>query len=130
MGNVRAAIEAADKKFVAALSQGDAAGVAALYTADARLLPPNSEMMKGKEAIQSFWQGGIDMGIKGGTLETVEVEVREDMACEIGKYTLTIQVADGQTVTDTGKYLVVWKNQDGSWKLDMDIWNTSIPATG
>lgn len=130
MGNIRAEIEAADKDFVAALGRGDAAGIARLYTAGARLLPPNTEMMKGRQAIQSFWQSGIDMGIKAATLEAVEVEARDDMAYEIGKYTLTIQTPDGQTIRDTGKYLVVWKCQDGSWKLDVDMWNTSVPATG
>ena len=29
---------------------------------------------------------------------------------------------------DSGKYLVVWKNDGGSWKLHRDIWTTSQPA--
>ncbi len=126
---IRAAIEANNEKFMAAFAAGDAAAVAALYTADARLLPPNAEIMKGMEAIQAFWQGGMDMGIKEATLETVEVQARGDIACEVGKYTLTIQPTADQTITDKGKYVVVWKDQDGSWKLDVDIWNTSLPAT-
>jgi uncharacterized protein (TIGR02246 family) len=129
MGDTRSAIEAVNEKFMAALTRGDAAGVTALYTADARLLPPNLEMMRGTEAIQSFWQGGIDMGIKEARLETVEVQARDNVAYEIGKYTLTIQPAGGEAITDTGKYLVIWKQQDGSWKLHVDIWNTSVPAT-
>ena len=129
MGDIRSAIEAVNEKFMAALTRGDAAGVAALYTADARLLPPNLEMMKGTEAIQAFWQGGIDMGIKEARLETVEVEAQENVAYEIGKYILTIQPAGGEAITDMGKYLVIWKHQDGSWKLHVDIWNTSVPAT-
>ena len=38
----RAAIEAANRKFVEAFNRGDAAAVAALYVDDAKLLPPNS----------------------------------------------------------------------------------------
>jgi len=32
--------------------------------------------------------------------------------------------SDGETL-DRGKFLVVWKSVDGSWKLHRDIWNSS-----
>ena len=70
------------------------------------------------------------MGIKEVVLEIVEVVERGDMASEIGKYTLTIQPPGGETVTDRGKYLVVWKQEEGAWKIDIDIWNSSLPAAG
>ena len=35
---------------------------------------------------------------------------------------------DGQSVTDIGKYLVVWKREGGAWRLHIDIWNTNAPA--
>ncbi len=49
---VRAAIEAANKQFIEAFNKGDAAAVAAMYSADARLLPPNSPMGEGRQAVQ------------------------------------------------------------------------------
>ena len=127
---VRAEIEAANDKLVAALNGGDAAGIAVLYTEDAMLLPPNSEMLEGREAVQAFWQGGIDMGIKEATLETEVVEARGNAAYEVGKYTMIIEPPGGPTISDRGKYLVVWKRQEGSWKLHSDMWNTSLPAAG
>ncbi len=127
---VRTEIEAVNEKFIAALNRGDAAAIAALYTEDAILLPPNSGMLEGKEAAQAFWQGGLDMGIKEGELETASVEAQGDTAYEIGKYKLTIEPPGGPTIKDEGKYLVVWKRQGGSWKLHADIWNTSLPAAG
>jgi len=41
--SARDAIVAANEAFMAATRQGDAAGVAALYTTDAKVLPPNKE---------------------------------------------------------------------------------------
>jgi hypothetical protein len=31
-------------------------------------------------------------------------------------------------MVDQGKYVVSWKKEEGVWKLDRDIWNTSSPA--
>jgi uncharacterized protein (TIGR02246 family) len=51
---IREAIAAAIEKFMAAFSRGDAAGCAALYTEQGQLLPPNSDVIAGKQAIQTF----------------------------------------------------------------------------
>lgn len=125
---VRKAIAAENAKWLEAFNRGDAAGVAALYTDDATVLPPNSEMIQGRQAIQSYWSDGIQMGLKDASFTTVNVGGGGDMAYEIGKYTIKIQAASQEAMTDSGKYVVVWKRQaDGTWKLQADIWNSSMP---
>jgi uncharacterized protein (TIGR02246 family) len=124
---IRDAIAAAIEKFMAAFSRGDAAKCAALYTEQGQLLPPNSDVTAGKQAIQTFWQSAMHMGITAAKLETVEVEGHGNTATEVGTYIL--QGAGGQ-VLDTGKYLVIWKQEAGQWKLHRDIWNSSRPAAG
>ncbi|KPK04105.1 MAG: hypothetical protein AMJ56_18035 [Anaerolineae bacterium SG8_19] len=106
-------------------NRGDAAGMADLYTDDGQVLPPNSDFVIGKEAIQAFWQALMDMGIKEAKLDIVEVEEQDDLAVEVSKYTL--QGEEGQ-VLDQGKYIVIWKREDGQWKLHRDIFNSSLPA--
>ena len=130
MSDIRAAIEATDREFESAFKRTDATAIAELYTTDAKLLPPNMEMMRGKEAARAFWQGAIDMGCKEASLEIMEIEKLGEMVLEIGKYTLVIQPAEGETITDKGKYVVLWKQEDGTWKLDVDIWNSSLPPVG
>jgi ketosteroid isomerase-like protein len=124
---LRAAIVAANGHFMAAFRRSDAAGIAALYTESGQLLPPNSDVVTGKPTITTFWQGVINLGLKGATLETVEVESSGDTAFEVGRYTLE---GDGGQVIDTGKYVVIWKQEAGQWKLHRDIWNSSQPAPG
>ena len=124
MENVRSLIQSANQKFMDAFSRADAAAIAALYTDNPKLLPPGFPMMTGKEAVQSFWQGAMDMGIKEAILQTIEVESQGDLASEVGRFTLTMQPSGSESTTMTGKYVVVWKNQDGAWKLHIDIWNT------
>jgi ketosteroid isomerase-like protein len=120
-----AGISATNQAFMEAFGRGDAAGVANLYTKTGCVLPPNFEVIGGMEAIRGFWQGAMDMGIKKAKLETVDLEVYQGAAWERGNYTLT--GAKGE-VMDRGKYIVVWKEEGGKWKLHLDIWNSSLPA--
>ena len=120
----RSEIDAGDRRFMEAFGRGDAAAIAQLYTASAQLLPAHSDFVEGTTSIQRFWQGVMDMGIKAAVLETLEVESHGDTAHEVGRYTL--KLADGQ-VADAGKYLVIWKQDGGAWKLHRDIWTTSRP---
>jgi uncharacterized protein (TIGR02246 family) len=122
---IYAAIEAADKEFMAAFERGDAAGLAALYTEDGQLLPPNLDFMIGRDAIQAFWQGAMDMGITSAKIDIVEVEGHGDTAIEVSKYGL--YGAGGQQL-DKGKFIVIWKQVGGRWKLYRDIFNSSMPA--
>jgi uncharacterized protein (TIGR02246 family) len=124
---VRDAIVAANGNFKTTFKAGDAAGMAALYTENGQLLPPNSDFVTGRPALQTFWQAIMDMGIKEAGLETVEVESHGDTAIEVGKYTL---MGEGGQVLDNGKYIVIWKQEDGQWKLHRDIFNTSMPPPG
>jgi len=120
-----AGVSATNRAFMEAFGKGDAPGLANLYTKAGSLLPPNSEVIEGVEAIRGFWKAAMDMGIKGAKLETVDLEVYQGAACEVGNYTLT--GAKGE-VMDRGKYIVVWKDEGGKWKLHRDIWNSSLPA--
>lgn len=121
-GLLHTSIDRANEVLTEALSRGDAGGMAGCYTAQAELLPPGSEAVSGHEGIREFWSAVIGAGIASARLETVELDGRGDTAIEVGRYSLG--TADG-AVADEGKYLVVWKRENGAWKLHRDIWNTS-----
>ena len=122
--SVRKAIEAANEYFMEAFSAHDAAAVASLYTVNAKIMPPNSDILEGREAIQAFWQAAMDMGIASVELEILEIDALGNTAVEVSHYTLYL--ADG-TMADYGKYIVEWKRVSGQWYLHRDIFNTSLP---
>jgi uncharacterized protein (TIGR02246 family) len=119
--DVRDAVEAGNRAFVAAFLRGDATAVASLYTREAQVVAPGSPAASGRPAIAAFWQKSIDSGVKGITLETAEVESAGDLAFESGTVRLVAQ--DG--TTNEARYIVVWRRIDGTWMLHRDIWNSS-----
>ena len=124
-GEVRDAIDAANEAFMAVYKEGDAAGMAALYTEGGQVLPPGGDFVAGHEAIEAFWGALMDMGIEEVNLETGEVEGHGDTAIEVSTFTL---LGPEEQVLDKGKYIVIWKREDGEWKLHRDIFNSSLPA--
>ncbi len=120
------AIIAVDKKFMDMFSNEDAEGIAELYTEDGQLLPPNLDYLNGKAAIAAFWQGAMQMGVGSVKLESTEIEGGGDIISEIGNYSL---YSGEGTEIDTGKYVVIWKQENGNWKLHRDIWNSSRSAS-
>jgi uncharacterized protein (TIGR02246 family) len=121
--SIRSEIEAVNKILEATFARGDGQGIAALYTANAQLLPAQSDFVTGTQAIGQFWQAVFDSGVKGITLITLEVESLGETANEVGK--LELRDGDGK-VLDRAKYVVIWKKEGGSWKLHRDIWTTSV----
>ncbi len=119
------AIAQANQQFMREFNRGNASGVAGCYTAGAQLFPANVGPIAGGENIQGFWQAVMDMGIKAARLETKELDVLGETMIEVGEYSL---LGSKEQILDMGKYLVVWKIEQGQWKLHRDIWTTSLPV--
>jgi uncharacterized protein (TIGR02246 family) len=124
VGQAKETIAHVNRTFMEAFSRRDAASIAALYATHAQVLPPHSDIVTGKDAIQAFWQSIIDLGIRA-TIETIDLDESGSMAIEVGRYALALP--DG-AMADRGKYLVVWKQEAGEWRLFRDMWNSTEPA--
>lgn len=118
------AIAAANRAFEAAFNAGNPAGAArGVYTAGARILPPDMPAVTGREAIAEFWTAAAtQMGVTHVQLATLHLEVHADHAYEIGTATLTL----GQGQQAAAKFVVIWKQEAGEWRWDVDIWNNGV----
>jgi ketosteroid isomerase-like protein len=123
-GEPRTHIDETMVKFVAAFNAGEGATVASFYSEDAALFPPGAERIDGRSAIQTFWQGAIDSGMKIDKLHAVEVDSGGDIAGEVGIFVLSVPGDSGVTKV-AGKYIVTWKRTGHTWQLHRDIWNTN-----
>ena len=125
--SVREQVARSNREFMDAFARGDAARIAAVYTPDAMLMASGMDSITGADSIREFWDGFIKMGIQGARLETLELEDHGDTAYEVGRYTV---MGEGGAEVDRGKFVVIWKEHDGRFKIHRDIFNSSLPAEG
>jgi ketosteroid isomerase-like protein len=121
---VREQINERNRNFGSAVARKDYAAMAALYTENAMVLPPDGPIVSGRPAIEEFWRSAASaLGLTAAMLRTRDLEVAGDTAYEVGEADL--KVGSGQLMV---KYVVVWvKGGDGNWRLHRDIWN-AMPA--
>jgi ketosteroid isomerase-like protein len=124
MGSAKTTLEEENRKFMEELRKGDSTALAAHYASDAQLLPPNSDPVK-REDIAATWGTFIRMAIKDLKLNTTDLTGSGDLLAETGTYEVIGH--DNQSL-DKGKYVVVWKKENGAWKIYRDIFNTNMPA--
>jgi uncharacterized protein (TIGR02246 family) len=124
-----AEVNAVAQAFHDGVASRDAAALASLYSDGGRFLPPNMEPSEGRSAIQAAMQALLDMGARSLDIEPLDVRDAGDLTIEYGRYTLSIEPEGAEAVTDVGKYVVVHESQyDGSTKIILDIFNSSLPA--
>ncbi|KAA9035498.1 DUF4440 domain-containing protein [Ginsengibacter hankyongi] len=117
-------VDSINAKFSEQIASGDSAALASHYWPDAELLLDNSEAVKGKDILNA-WGAAIRMGIKEMTFSTTDITGSPTFIIETGNY----EIKDGsKSLLDKGKYVVVWENRNGEWKLYRDIGSTSMPA--
>lgn len=115
------------KEWADAFNAKDTAKVAAMYTDDATVNPPNEPAVHGRKNIQAWAQKGIDQGMGALVLTPTESAISGSIAYEAGTYSMTITPPDGKPMQDRGKYVVVLKQTGGKWLLAHDIFNSDMP---
>jgi uncharacterized protein (TIGR02246 family) len=120
-------IEALEQKWQEEFNGGDAAAVARHYAEDARLMPPNAEIVEGRAGIEAFIKEFLALGAKL-SFGPIDVRGSGDMFVAIGKYEMDIPTG-AEVQKDRGKYLEVYERQaDGSLLLVADMFSSDLPA--
>lgn len=124
--DLKAQVTAGNAAWIAAFAKGDAAGVAALYTETATMLPPGAGMQKGRAAIEGFVKAAMGSGLANIALTTTDLTRTGPVSArEIGILMFDAPNAQKQLTRAEGKYVVNWRLVKGKWMLDTDIWNTN-----
>lgn len=125
---IKSEIQALENTYAAALTAGDADGVAAYYAVDAISYPQNEKPLVGKQAIRDNTAKEINESPKGMlvTFTTNEIHLSADgnQVVEIGAY----KVRDSTNTTKiTGNFMSVFVKKDGKYLCIRDMASSDTP---
>ena len=127
MSDMKSTIMKWNEKFEKAMVEGDNETILSFYADDAISFLSYFLMIKGKDAIKAgMMMDNSGNRMKAFKLNTTDLFQSGDMMYEIGNYELTMEMKGmDQPYNDHGKYLTIYEKQnDGSWKIKADMWNT------
>jgi len=117
----KAEIDKANKKLMDSVAAGDSGAIASLYTADAKLMFTGKPAIVGRENIQAAFSEILKSGVSRIELKTQEIFGTGDLLAEEGEVTVYV---NSNAVAEE-KYIILWKREDGEWKLFRDIANSN-----
>ena len=128
INKARVHIDKQNKKYMEFYNNGDASGVADLHMDDALVMPPNIDMVKGKESIKKAISDEISAGATDLVFTTLDMYGNEEYVTEVGRFSLNVKDEGEIVMTDSGKYIVLWEQvSKNNWLMKADIWNSDLP---
>lgn len=113
--------DTAPNLWVTSFNNRDGGTLTDLYTSDCILLPPNAQLVKGRQGVLGTFHYALSHGYQIA-MTNEETEVRGDMAYRRGTYELKDK--DGSSM-EVGKYLQIWRKEERrGWMLSRDFRNT------
>ena len=119
--SVKAHINKMNESYSERFMTGDTAFYNSRYCKNAEVYSPGMPAVKGLDSIISFfYQGGSNKEAKI-ELPLGNIYGNEELVVEEGTYNFP----DGKGGSvDKGKFIALWKQEEGTWKLFREIWNT------
>lgn len=119
-----ASIAQSNQNLMKSFKAGDSIGVASCYTTDAKTMAAHKPSVLGRNNIIHFIGGAMKRGVKRIDLSTIQIWGDSSIVAEEGTYALS---DSGGKNIDNGKYIVLWKQEAGNWKMFRDMWTTDLP---
>jgi len=124
--DVESTIRGLTQDFCMAFNTGNYDQAGALFASDGVLMLSHRESSQGPKGIERLLRQYGDGGYQNLRFETTRVDYSGDMAIEMGRYTVSIELGN-TIVADAGKFLRAW-HRLGAWRIVGDSWSSSLPA--
>lgn len=108
-------------------STGNIDSLMTYWSDDAVMMAPDQPPLRGKEAIRSFVEASGQIPGFEVSWEPLSAHISNDgsMAYLIERNKMAFNDSLGNRVVENNKVVTVWqKNEDGSWKNVIDMWNS------
>lgn len=129
---ITAAIDSIDQALNTAVAAKDTNAILGIYADDANVLPPSMARADGKDAIHKVWAGFLSTPGAQLTMTPGQKIVSQagDLVVDLGTYDYSAMGPKKKPLHDVGKYVTVFKQVNGQWKIQVDTWNSDMPAPG
>ena len=114
-----------NERFTDAHLRGDVAAIDSMFAPDATSYPPGADAVRGLPALHAFTVEYLKAELTEFREETTDFYGNAEYVVDAGTYVVTY---GPDNVTERGKYLNVWQQVNGSWKIKANMWNTDAPA--
>jgi len=114
-----------NERFTNAHLAGDVAAIDSMFAPDAKSYPPGTDAVSGLPALHAFTVEYLKAGLTEFREETSDFYGNAEYVVDAGTYIVTY---GRDHVTERGKYLNVWQQVNGNWKIKANMWNTDAPA--
>lgn len=112
--------DAATRALKETATEDDFKAVAALYSAEGSILWPNFDPGYGTQEIVDGWKKANE-GFANSALKFTPkcIEITGSLATDLGE----VEFVDPTGKSSFAKYLVVWRREEGTWRVLYDCWN-------
>jgi ketosteroid isomerase-like protein len=104
----------------------DPAKAAALYSTTAAVMPPNRPLMRGRKFVEQYYVDRFAEGASDLELQPADISGQGTLAYASGDYRLKLVPQGGQTRLDRGKFLWVFREQNGQWLIEYVIFSSDF----
>ena len=126
----QASIRERTDAFVKAFNAKEVNDVLGIYAENSVFMPPNEPIIRGKDALRTFYDDLLKSGATGLKLNVGEVSGHGPLAYQSGTYEMEVKRASGQATRDRGKYLFVLRKMGETWRFEYTMWNSDLPQQG
>ena len=122
--NESSAITAIDSNWSEIFNAGQISALLDMYTRDAVVIPPSSEILSYQAAITSYWNELRNIGMGEYKIDTIDVLIEGNIAYQVALWEATLTTADGNTTQIDGSMTNVLQRQPGGRrKIHLQSWN-------
>jgi ketosteroid isomerase-like protein len=126
----QASIRERTDAFVKAFNAREVNDVLGVYAENSVFMPPNEPVIRGRDALKTFYDDLLKSGATGLKLNVGEVSGHGPLAYQSGTYEMEVKRATGAATRDRGKYLFVLRKMGETWRYEYSMWNSDLPQQG
>jgi uncharacterized protein (TIGR02246 family) len=93
------------------------AGMAALYASDGILVAPSGSIVRGRQALTTYYANRFASGARGHAIKVVEEHVQGNGGYGLARFSVIVPGANGKLREEHGSMAVVYRRETDGWHM-------------